>query len=152
MLLNAAVGQRAWLKHGNRVGDPASAPRCLARTRHGTACQCPAIRGRRRCRLHGGLSTGPRTLEGLAHIRKANTRHGRYSRENVELARAIREHQRNFLEGALRMRGPMGRHLLNMARSGGIPPRLIEQLREMVRADLTRQDEDRLRGKVPSFK
>jgi hypothetical protein len=30
-------------------------PRCNARTRTGTPCQCPAIRGRKRCRLHGGL-------------------------------------------------------------------------------------------------
>jgi hypothetical protein len=34
------------------------APRCGARTRAGTPCQSPAIRGRRRCRLHGGRSTG----------------------------------------------------------------------------------------------
>jgi hypothetical protein len=34
------------------------APRCLARNRAGGHCQCPAIRGRRRCRIHGGLSPG----------------------------------------------------------------------------------------------
>ena len=32
--------------------------RCGARTRRGTCCQCPAIAGRARCRLHGGLSPG----------------------------------------------------------------------------------------------
>lgn len=32
--------------------------RCGARARAGTPCQAPAIRGRRRCRLHGGLSPG----------------------------------------------------------------------------------------------
>jgi glucans biosynthesis protein len=32
--------------------------RCGAKTRAGTACQSPAIRGRKRCRLHGGLSPG----------------------------------------------------------------------------------------------
>ena len=35
-----------------------AAPRCGARTRAGGTCQCPAIRGRRRCRIHGGLSPG----------------------------------------------------------------------------------------------
>jgi hypothetical protein len=35
-----------------------SAPRCGAKTRAGGTCQCPAIRGRNRCRLHGGRSTG----------------------------------------------------------------------------------------------
>src|SRR4051812_14059413 len=79
-----------WLRNGNPVGDPSSAPRCGARTRGGKPCQSPAIRGMRRCRLHGGLSTGPRTPEGLARVRQANTRHGRYSREQMELAREMR--------------------------------------------------------------
>jgi glucans biosynthesis protein len=34
------------------------AARCGAQTRAGTPCRCPAIRGRARCRLHGGLSPG----------------------------------------------------------------------------------------------
>jgi hypothetical protein len=34
------------------------ATQCGARTRGGTPCQRPAIRGRKRCRLHGGLSPG----------------------------------------------------------------------------------------------
>lgn len=35
-----------------------AAPRCGAKTRAGGCCQCPAIRERNRCRLHGGRSTG----------------------------------------------------------------------------------------------
>ncbi|WP_409364066.1 HGGxSTG domain-containing protein [Bradyrhizobium liaoningense] len=35
-----------------------TAQRCGARTRAGGACQCPAIRSRKRCRLHGGRSPG----------------------------------------------------------------------------------------------
>lgn len=35
-----------------------TALRCGAKTRAGGACQCPAIRNHRRCRLHGGRSTG----------------------------------------------------------------------------------------------
>jgi hypothetical protein len=34
-----------------------------------------------RCRLHGGKSTGPRTPEGLERSRRANWKHGYYSRE-----------------------------------------------------------------------
>ena len=34
------------------------AARCGAQARSGTPCRCPAIRGRARCRLHGGLSPG----------------------------------------------------------------------------------------------
>jgi hypothetical protein len=35
-----------------------TALRCGAKTRLGGACQCPAIRDRKRCRLHGGRSLG----------------------------------------------------------------------------------------------
>ncbi len=55
------------------------AHRCGARTRAGCPCQAPAIRGKLRCRLHGGRSTGPRTPQGRENIRKARTKHGRYS-------------------------------------------------------------------------
>jgi hypothetical protein len=51
--------------------------KCGARTRRGTPCQCKAIRTKRgalRCRLHGGLSTGPRTPEGRARIAEAMRR------------------------------------------------------------------------------
>jgi glucans biosynthesis protein len=30
-----------------------NAPRCGAKTRQGTVCQSPAVKGRPRCRLHG---------------------------------------------------------------------------------------------------
>jgi len=38
-----------------------SAKRCGAQNRSGRPCQCPAVRGRMRCRLHGGLSPGAPT-------------------------------------------------------------------------------------------
>jgi hypothetical protein len=41
-----------------RLRNMRSAPRCGARTRAGSRCQRPALRGRSRCRLHGGLSPG----------------------------------------------------------------------------------------------
>jgi hypothetical protein len=47
---------------------------CGARTRRGSPCQCKAIqtkRGAWRCKLHGGLSTGPITAEGRARISAA---------------------------------------------------------------------------------
>src|SRR5947209_123450 len=66
------------LKNGNPPGDYTKAARCGARTRRGTPCQCPAMRNGR-CRLHGGLSTGPKTAEGIERIRQAVTRHGLYS-------------------------------------------------------------------------
>ena len=36
------------------------------------------MEGKRRCRLHSGLSTGPKTPAGRAAISAANTKHGRY--------------------------------------------------------------------------
>ena len=37
--------------------------------------------------MHGGLSTGPRTAEGLERSRRARWVHGRYSREAIEARR-----------------------------------------------------------------
>lgn len=42
----------------NLTGDPRNAPRCGARTRAGLSCQNPAIRHKRRCRMHGGKGSG----------------------------------------------------------------------------------------------
>ena len=72
--------RRGKLRNGNPSGDFSKAKRCGARNRRGTACQCPAMRNGR-CRLHGGLSTGPKTREGLERIRRAVTKHGMCSKE-----------------------------------------------------------------------
>ncbi len=47
-------------------------PRCGAKTRTGGECQATVVPGKRRCRLHGGLSTGPKTEAGKERIRRAN--------------------------------------------------------------------------------
>jgi hypothetical protein len=41
-------------------------PRCGARTRAGETCKAPALPEKERCRMHGGLSTGPKTPESKA--------------------------------------------------------------------------------------
>jgi hypothetical protein len=46
-------------------------PRCGAKTRAGGQCRAPAVPDGRRCRMHGGLSTGPRTPEGKARVAAA---------------------------------------------------------------------------------
>jgi hypothetical protein len=62
---------------------------CGARSRSdGICCSPPLPNGR--CRNHGGLSTGPRTAEGLARMRKAKTRHGLHAQETMALRRAVR--------------------------------------------------------------
>jgi hypothetical protein len=84
--------RRGWLKNGNPPGDFTKAQRCGAQNRRGMPCRCPAM-SNGRCRLHGGLSTGARTAEGIERIRQAVTKHGRYSKR----ARAEREHYRKLL-------------------------------------------------------
>src|SRR3954470_7922205 len=65
-------------------------PRCGAQTRARGPCRSPAMPNGR-CRMHGGTSTGPRTAEGLARIRKARTRTGLYSAEMMEMRRLSAE-------------------------------------------------------------
>jgi len=48
-----------------------------------------------RCKFHGGLSTGPRTPEGLARSRRARWKHGFCSREAKAL---IAENRRRWRE------------------------------------------------------
>ncbi len=66
------------LKNGNRSGDLSKVSRCGAKNRRGTPCGGAAMRNGR-CRMHGGLSTGAKTPEGIERIRRAKTIHGRYS-------------------------------------------------------------------------
>ena len=72
-----------------RFGPNWPGQRCLAKTRKSSPCQNPAIKGRSRCKLHGGRSTGPRSPEGKARVAAANTKHGRRSRAHVEKVKAI---------------------------------------------------------------
>lgn len=63
---------------------------CGARTRQGGWCaQLSMANGR--CYLHGGLSTGPRTAEGLERLRAARTVHGSWGREGRKLRALVRE-------------------------------------------------------------
>lgn len=57
------------------------APRCGARTRSGTACHPPAVRGKKRCRMHGGAA-GSGAPKGNRNAFK----HGARSKEMQELA------------------------------------------------------------------
>jgi hypothetical protein len=51
-----------------------------------------------RCRMHGGMSTGPRTPEGIERIRAARTKHGRYSAASIARRRAARQALRQIRE------------------------------------------------------
>ena len=70
-----------------RFGSSWPGKRCLAKTRKGTPCQRPAFKHNGRCSLHGGLSTGARTAEGLKRISGANLKHGKYTKDKLEAQR-----------------------------------------------------------------
>jgi hypothetical protein len=71
-----------------------SAPRCGAKTRAGGACQCPAVRGRRRCRIHGGLSPGAPRGEG-----NGNFKNGYWTREAVQERQWVKEMVELYTKG-----------------------------------------------------
>ena len=75
------------LRHGNPPGDFRTAPRCGARTRAGGCCRQPAM-ANGRCRLHGGMSTGPRTAAGLQRSRAARLVQGGRARSLLALRAA----------------------------------------------------------------
>jgi DNA-binding XRE family transcriptional regulator len=54
---------------------------CQAQTRKGQPCQMKSEAGRRRCKFHGGLSTGPKTQEGRERIADAQRRRWAMYRE-----------------------------------------------------------------------
>lgn len=60
------------------------APRCNAQTRRGTLCQSPTIRGKLRCRMHGGAD-GVGAPEGNRNARK----HGHYTAEAIACRRKV---------------------------------------------------------------
>lgn len=61
-------------------------PRCGARNRAGQPCQCPVMRGRGRCRLHGGRSPGAPKGD-----QNGNFRDGYWTGEAVRERRWARE-------------------------------------------------------------
>lgn len=82
--------------------NPSAAPGCVrqcgAKTRSGDPCRrSPMANGR--CRLHGGLSTGPKTPEGRERIRRALLNHGRYTKE----AKRNRLECRELVEGSRKL-------------------------------------------------
>ncbi len=55
----------------------------------GQLCRQPAMRNGR-CRLHGGKSTGPKTIEGKKKAAQANYKHGRYTNAAIAERKRMR--------------------------------------------------------------
>jgi uncharacterized protein YjcR len=65
--------------HTRNTGPMLASKRCGARTRNGNACRAPAVRGKRRCRMHGGArgSGAPRGNQNAL-------KHGSFAKEAIE--------------------------------------------------------------------
>ena len=81
--------------------------RCKARTRRGTACLKPALRGKTRCQLHGGKATGARTIAGLQRLSGAQLRHGKYTKTELAKAKHRAEIGRRVLAKLRRIEGQL---------------------------------------------
>jgi len=69
-----------------------TSPRCGAKTRNGTACKAPAMKNGR-CRMHGGMSTGPPkgTQNALKHgfYTKKSKGHRAFSNNLIEDCKSL---------------------------------------------------------------
>lgn len=70
--------------HVRNTRAMSASPRCGARTRGGSACSAPAVRGKLRCRMHGG-ARGSGAPRGNRNAEK----HGAFTPERLAERRAI---------------------------------------------------------------
>ena len=77
-------GKKTAKMRDNPMDKAHAAPRCSARTRSATECRSPAMKGKSRCRLHGGLSPG--APKGNQNARK----HGGYSAKTMAAVRYVK--------------------------------------------------------------
>ncbi|MFN5715458.1 MAG: HGGxSTG domain-containing protein [Bradyrhizobium sp.] len=71
--------------HTSTTGPRRARARCGARTRSGGACRAPAVRGKRRCRMHGGAKGS-----GAPRANRNARKHGLFTRDAIAERREIR--------------------------------------------------------------
>lgn len=72
--------------HIRNTSAMSASPRCGAGTRGGLACRAPAMRGKLRCRMHGGAAGS-----GAPRGNRNAWKHGAFTQERIAERRAIRE-------------------------------------------------------------
>ena len=70
--------------HPRNIGPMLSSPRCGAKTRSGEPCLAPPVRGKKRCRMHGG-APGFGAPPGNTNALK----HGHFTRDAIAERRSI---------------------------------------------------------------
>lgn len=91
--LNSGQSVRGAQNSTNNPMQPANlaqAPRCAAKTRTGTPCNSPAVRGRQRCRMHGG------TNKGAPKRNRHAWRHGNRSAEAIAQLKVLSQTKRDL--------------------------------------------------------
>ena len=86
-------------RHPAHIRTMLHSPRCGARTRQGSPCKSPAVQGKKRCRMHGGAE-GSGAPKGNQNALK----HGRYTKEEIQSRKALRE----FIQQALKTAREVG--------------------------------------------
>ena len=71
--------------HVRDTGPMLASPRCGAKTRNSGACRSPAVRGRKRCRMHGGAQGS-----GAPRANRNAHKHGLFTRDAIAERRQIR--------------------------------------------------------------
>ena len=72
--------------HKRNTGPMVNSPRCGAKTRKGTPCLAPAVKGKKRCRMHGGAKGS-----GAPMGNQNALKHGMYTKESLEFQKHVRE-------------------------------------------------------------
>jgi len=72
--------------HKHNTGPMLASVRCGARTRSGRPCKSPSVRGKSRCRMHGGAPGS-----GAPRGNKNALKHGRFTREAVAERKKVGE-------------------------------------------------------------
>jgi len=73
------------VSHSRNTDPMQASPRCGARTRNGETCRAPALRGKLRCRMHGGAwGSGAPFGNGNA------VKHGYFTSEAIEERKFVR--------------------------------------------------------------
>jgi hypothetical protein len=70
--------------HARNTGPMLASPRCGAKTRSCGSCRSPAVRGKRRCRMHGGAPGS-----GAPRENRNARRHGRFTGDAIAERRQI---------------------------------------------------------------
>jgi hypothetical protein len=82
--------------HARNTGPMLASPRCCAKIRSGGFCGSPAVRGRKRCRMHGGAPGS-----GAPRGNRNACKHGLFTREAIaerKRIQALLAEARKFLQ------------------------------------------------------